>query len=257
MKVVLLGDVHGHWTELNQLLMRLRDRAGVEAAIQVGDLGIERKRLERFAKTTGRFALPLFAIDGNHDDHAFLARALRNGQTRVWGEQHNLHFQPRASVAGFSRTLVGFLGGALHVVRPQRHGLFSGAPNYVLQKDAIAAAKLFNRARPALIVTHSCPSGIGIGMQGHPALGPSLQEHVVQAGFDPGPADDRGESALRLLWDHLQYRPATWVFGHFHVSRQTEISRTQFNCLPAMDDSPIGRALCWESETNAVTTEVL
>lgn len=255
MKVVILGDAHGNWTALNQLLTQARDRLGAEAGIQVGDFGIDRNGLKHFANTERRFVLPLHAIDGNHDDHPFLARAVRRGEAQGWPAQFNLHFQTRGSMAQFADAGVGFLGGALHVASPQRHGWLSGAPNYLRRREAVAAAERFNTAKPQLIVTHSCPSGIGIGMRGNPLLDPGLREHVVNAGFDPGPNADRGETALRTLWDRLHHRPNAWVFGHFHLSWQAKVEETQFICVPAVDAIPVGEVLCWDTATGILSQE--
>ncbi len=255
MRLAILGDAHGNWNALNAQLIQARDYLGVEAAIQVGDLGLDRQTLEDFARTTRRFALPMHAIDGNHEDHAYLARAIRRGTIRLWAEQMNLFVQPRGSTIRVGESTVGFVGGALHVVHPQQHGLLSGAPNYLTRKQALMAAELFNRERPTLVVTHSCPSGIGIGMRGTPAFDLGLFENVIQAGFDPGPVGDRGESALRLLWDHLEYKPNTWVFGHFHVEWSVQIGETRFACAPTVESR--SRVLWWDSDTGILEAQII
>jgi hypothetical protein len=255
-RIVILGDAHGHWPELNELLARARDRLNAQAAIQVGDLGIDRATLKTFARCHGRFVLPMHAIDGNHDDHPFIARACRRGHTAEWAERLNLYFQPRPSTANFAGTVVGFLGGALHVVRPQQHGILSGAPNYIRRRQAIAAAELFDRERPALVVTHSCPSGIGIGMCGHPDLESGLHENIIQAGFDPGPVGDRGEASLRLLWDRMLHKPQHWVFGHFHISWCQGIEQTTFACVPALTPNP-REVLLWDSQSGRLNPETI
>ena len=80
MKVLLLGDAHGHWDEVDDRLQAARRACGAEAGIQVGDLGIDRRAIRAFARGRGRFALPLYVVDGNHDDHAYIARSLRKGE---------------------------------------------------------------------------------------------------------------------------------------------------------------------------------
>ena len=93
-------------------------------------------------------------IDGNHEDHRWLRRALLTGAGRVWKREQNLVYQPRPSVAPLGASMVGFLGGALHVDRPQKHNWLSGFPNYILRRNREHATALFNRHRPA---THRDP----------------------------------------------------------------------------------------------------
>ena len=69
-----------------------------------------------------------------------------SGAGRVWQRELNLIYQPRPSVARFGASTVGFLGGALHVDRPQRHNWLSGFPNYILRRHREHAAALFNRS---------------------------------------------------------------------------------------------------------------
>jgi len=248
-KVLLLGDAHGCWKEVDDRLREASRTSGVAAGIQVGDLGINRRAIQTFAQRRGRFALPLHVIDGNHDDHAYLARALRNGEQQRWASDMNLHVQPRPSVVEIGGIKVGFLGGALHIVRPQYHGMLSDAPNYVTKQHALAAASLFDAERPGLIVTHSCPSGIGIRMQGHPDLKWGVHEHVVRAGIDPGPEHDRGEPGLRVLWEHMHHRPRLWIFGHFHTYRRVIVGSTEFVSVDAVTPRRTAQQLYWDTDS--------
>jgi predicted phosphodiesterase len=251
-KVLLLGDAHGNWDEVDDRLRAASRSCDARAGIQVGDLGIDRRAIRAFASKRGRFALPLYVVDGNHDDHAYLARAMRNGERQRWATEMDFHLQPRPSVVEMGGVKVGFLGGALHVALPQRHGLLSGAPNYVAKRHALAAAKLFDAEHPALIVTHSCPSGIGIQMQGHPDLKWGVHEHIVRSGFDPGPEHDRGEPGLRVLWDHMSHRPRLWIFGHFHEDRRVSVGTTDFASLDAVAPTRPSRLICWDTESMAL-----
>jgi hypothetical protein len=248
MRVLIAGDLHGRHAEFAGILRRIQTDFGIAAAIQVGDFGFYREAMARMRRERMRFPVPVHAIDGNHEDHRWLRRALLTGAGRAWREEANLLYHPRPSVARIGATTVGFLGGALHVDRPQRHNLLSRFPNYILRRQREHAAALFNRERPDLLVTHSCPSGIGIGMRSSAELDPHVAEHVVQAGFDPGPPDDCGEAELSRLWRDLSYRPKGWVFGHFHRRQDAVIEGTRFACVGA-DLEDLRRALVlWDTE---------
>jgi hypothetical protein len=169
------------------------------------------------------------------------------GATRAWREELNLWYQPRPSVARLGGAVVGFLGGALHVDRPQRHNLLAGLPNYILRRQRERAASLFNRERCDLVVTHSCPAGIGIGMRAAAEHAAAVGEHVRAAGFEAGPAEDCGEVELARLWEELQPRPGAWVFGHFHRTHQAVIAGTRFFAVDDRLEGPDRLLTLWDT----------
>lgn len=248
MRILIVGDAHGRHPQLAEGLRQAQADFRVAAAIQVGDYGFYRDRMARAREEGLRYPVPLHVIDGNHEDHPWLRRALLLGMARTWQRESNLVYQPRPSVAVLGASRVGFLGGALHADRPQRHNLLSGFPNYILRRQREHAAALFNRERPELIVTHSCPSRIGIGIRGPAEMRAGVAEHIAAAGFDPGPADDCGEVELGRLWLDLAYRPRAWVFGHFHRAHDATVEGTRFVCVGDDLDSPARLLVIWDTE---------
>jgi hypothetical protein len=247
MRVLIVGDVHGQHRELAEALRRVQTDYRIEAGIQVGDFGF----YENLMAQPVRYPVPLHVIDGNHEDHRWLRRALRRGVAETWKEELNLIYQPRPSVARLGSSKVGFMGGALHVDRPQKHNLFSGLPNYILRRHREQAVALFNRERPDLIVTHSCPSRIGIGVRGSAELEHGVAEHISGAGFDAGPQDDCGEAELAELWRGLRYRPRGWVFGHFHCAHEAVVEGTRFVCVPENASQSL---VLWDTEEKKLLT---
>jgi hypothetical protein len=144
--------------------------------------------------------------------------------------------------------MVGFLGGALHADRPQQRNWGSGFPNFILRHERDQAIGLFNRERPELIVTHSCPSRIGVGIKGSPGMEPSVGLHITAAGFDAGPTDDCGETELCALWHGLAYQPQAWVFGHFHQFHHSQVGATRFVCTDSELDSPVRILAIWDTD---------
>jgi hypothetical protein len=173
---------------------------------------------------------------------------LKKGEADRWRREMNLIYQPRPSVAVVGSGKVGFLGGALHVDRPQRHNWGGGLANYISPQQREEAASLFNHEQPDLIVTHSCPSQIGIGMQCAEEMRSGVEAHIRAAGFDAGPEDDCGEAQLRQLWQELEYRPAAWVFGHFHHDHQACVDGTQFVCVGEDLVSPGRSLVIWDTD---------
>jgi len=254
MRVLIVGDVHGDFAGLAECLEWAVAEHAVSAAFQVGDFGFFRERMEAWLARRQRFVVPVHVIDGNREDHGWLARCCRKGEVTRWRESFNLCYQPRPSLASVNGICVGFLGGALHVHRRQEHRVFIGRPNYIDTTQLARAVELFTREPPRLLVTHSCPAGIGIGLRGDPALKLSVINHVVDAGFDPGPIDDRGETILSQLWQQLAARPQAWVFGHFHRRHEAVIEDTHFVCAGAFEwPACTGQEFfCWDSESGGV-----
>jgi predicted phosphodiesterase len=250
MQVLIVGDVHGQHRRFADLLTDCRDRLGIEAAIQVGDFGFT---ASGFADLRERFAVPVYAIDGNHEDHHWIQAAIGAGEPARWREQLDLHYQGRATTALVAGSQVGFLGGALNVDGPQRHNQATGLPNYILGRHTDAAIVAFNAARPPLIVSHSCPAGIGIGLTGPLELRLGVLDYIVGAGFDPGPIHDCGEAELTRLWLGLAYRPAAWVFGHHHRLHSTTVRETHFVCVGEAESS-WQQPVLWDGDAQVLWT---
>jgi predicted phosphodiesterase len=249
MKVLLLGDVHGAHAEMVARLVRIRDLHDIGAVIQAGDFGF----FPRFFSggfSGGRLPVPVYAIDGNHDDHAWLHQMEKIGEPERWREKYNLFFQPRASVIRLGGATIGFLGGALHVDRAQYKHWFRNIANFIMTHERARATRLFNHEPPVMIVTHSCPSDMGVGIQGNPAFTAQLAVHVHGAEFDPGPDHDCGEVELTRLWRHLENRPQFWVFGHFHVRHDRMVAGTRFLCIDTLTSPDL---LLWDTESGSIS----
>lgn len=252
MRVLIVGDLHGQHRLLAEILQQACPVFRIGAAIQVGDFGFYEDWLREARFERLRFPVPVHAIDGNHEDHRWLERALHSGEAERWRRELNLIYQPRPSLAQLGSGKVGFLGGALHVDRPQKLNWRGGLANYISPQQREEAACLFNQAQPDLIVTHSCPSQIGIGMRCAEEMRSGVEAHITAAGFNAGPEDDCGELQLYHLWLELEYRPAAWVFGHFHRDHQACIDGTQFVGVGEDLVSPGRSLVIWDTEEKAI-----
>ena len=249
MRVLIVGDSHGQLEAFARCLRQAVLDHTIGAAIQVGDFGFFASVLAEFRARGGRFVVPVFAIDGNHEDHTWLAARVADGTAEQWREECNLTYQPRGSILALGSSKVGLLGGAFHVDRPQEHGRGGGFPNYIRREDRLRALENFNHERPQLIVTHSCPTRIGVGVKGSPLFEPWVRVYVTNAGFDAGPQDDCGEPELTKLWHGLAFSPRAWVFGHFHQPHRTEVEGTRFVCLSDDLGIPARAMVIWDTES--------
>jgi hypothetical protein len=109
--------------------------------------------------------------------------------------------------------------------------------NWVSGADVDRAVAAYTATPPDLLVTHSCPARIGVGMVGAPSLADDVEHFVRRAGFSSGPSHDCGEGGLTDLWNRLPRRPALWVFGHFHRVHQRRVGDTIFTCVGCSDGS--------------------
>lgn len=239
MKLLVIGDAHAAWHRLYDGIHQAFREHAIEAAIQVGDFGFF-KQYERVPLGHGdrfRFPVPLHVIDGNHEEHTWLRKRIDDGTAHRWADEQNIQVQQRGSVAQFDDVVVGFCGGALHADRPQEGSIDRGTTNWLTRSEAERAAAVFTSERVDLIVTHSCPHSIGVGMAGNPYLAEQVERYITRKGHDSGPITDCGEPGLLHLWAHLRHRPKQWVFGHFHVHRTAAVQGVQFRCVGAIDGS--------------------
>ncbi len=246
MKILIVGDMHGH-LDILWGLANAAAQQGIGAIIQVGDFGFYPRVLVAFQRMWRRFPIPVYAIDGNHEDHDWLSSCFANGTVaEVWAERLNLIYQPRGSVAMIGGARVGFLGGALHADRPQEGvavwtpGAEPTACNWTRPSDRQRAAAAWTTERCDLIVTHSCPGGIGIGMVGNPVLRESVDLYIREAGFAVAPDYDIGDGELSLLVGDLRATgcmPPHWVFGHVHRVHDARVGATRFRCVGSGDST--------------------
>lgn len=256
MLILILGDSHGRLDLVHQACVRAQANYGIEAAIQVGDFGLFPKVLHKFFhEGPRRFSVPLHVIDGNHEDHGWLTTCRANGTLTEW-QAANLNFHARGTIGDIGGLRIGFLGGALHADRRQEWegqwkstadgGVLQGKrwvprdpawANWVTKGDVERSIASFSAKLPDLIVSHSCPAGIGVGMVGAVPLIEDVKRFVTRAGHYGGPFRDCGEGNLREVWDRLQARPPLWIFGHFHRIHDRMVAGTRFVCVGSSDGS--------------------
>lgn len=256
MLILILGDCHGHLDEVHHACAAAQQRFGIEAAIQVGDFGFFPQIIQRLLqKGARRFPVPLHVIEGNHEDHAWLTRQRSTGAIRDW-EQAQLYLHERGTTCELDHIRFGFLGGALHADRRQEwegqwDAVVDGSKplgrrripkdpawaNWVTDGDVDRAIAAFTAAPPDVLVTHSCPAGIGIGIHGSMELIEDVGRFITRAGFHAGEFSDCGEGGLTRVWNRLAKRPPLWLFGHFHQVHERTVGETRFLCAGSSDDS--------------------
>lgn len=173
-----VGDTHAAWHRLYDGVHLAFREHDIQIAIQVGDFGFF-KKYEPFPLGHGyhfRLTVLLHVIDGNHEDHKWLRNRIDDGTSRRWADEQNIVFQQRGSTVLFN----GFCGGSLHADLHREGSIDRGTTNWLTNREAERAADAFIREMVDLIVTHSCPHSIGVGMAGNPYLAEMLSGTLLE-----------------------------------------------------------------------------
>jgi Icc-related predicted phosphoesterase len=194
--LAFVGDVHGEIRTFRRIIDELVPyKDSIKAVIQVGDMGWY--PFNRHNWMLQKWDIPIYWIDGNHEDHRML-----KGIDRVTEFDPNFFFVPRGTVLELDGRRIVFMGGAGSVDAEFNH-LWSPGER-ILDSDI---AKLDNITVCDIMVTH-CPP-----------------QSVIQEQFDPKnlawfglPETWRDPSAdkIEALWQRLG-RPYL-ICGHMHKS---------------------------------------
>ena len=235
MRYICCGDVHGCFYDLECVINQAIKKYNIDACIQVGDFGFYVLTFDRFKGK--KFNVPVYAIDGNHEQHWWLKEQLAKGIAPIWKEQHNIEFIPRGTVWDVDGAKFGFLGGAMNVDRKQDGSSKKRTTNYTLNVEVREALKTFNDfGQLDFLITHSCPHSIGVGMEGNAIFTEMIERYIeIPHKVSTGTLHDCGEQALTNLWHGLTHKPKEWIYGHFHQLTQKKVQDTVFTCVGCVD----------------------
>jgi predicted phosphodiesterase len=185
--IMIVSDTHCYYDIVNRQIDYAEDVLGhtITSVIHLGDFGIYTPHLKQyFKKSKKSFRRPLYVIDGNHEDFKHLHKLVR-----IYKDKFT--YLPRAT----THTIDGYrflaLGGAAYM------------DSMITEKGAVITNQQINDClsfapdEADIIITHDCPSGIGV--PNTPGMG-----HFGEPGF---PRSDE-------LAAH--FKPRLWLFGHHH-----------------------------------------
>jgi hypothetical protein len=245
MRIGIFGDVHCNHEIFYEMLMSAVEKHNITAAIQVGDFSFSKEILKH--PELNNLHVPLYVIDGNHEDFKFLNKSSSKGEYVNWAS-NNLHYQSRGSTIVLDGIRIGFIGGAMNVNRPQR--MIGG--NIISDDDIRKTLKEFSANPPDIVVSHSCPAGIGVGMLGNPEHRMGIYYNIIIPGYDPGPFDDCGETQLASLWKGMAKKPQLWIFGHFHRFHKQRVVDTDFISMPSVEKT-VRQVLLWDTDAKDIS----
>lgn len=198
-----IGDIHSkadHYKGILEMIDRLNP---LEQSIQVGDLGIWPEE-DKFPRVDQRHKF----IRGNHD----------------YPEGCRLHpnYLGEYGITELGDAKLFYMGGAYSIDQKQRTpGIDWWRDEELSYLQIYDAIELFIREKPNIVVTHDAPAWAVIDMF-------SRIYHIDLDG-----AKSATRTGLDIMFDN--HKPDLWVFGHYHITRRTNIYGTVFQCVGAGD----------------------
>jgi predicted phosphodiesterase len=161
-KVLFVGDTHGDWSRLNQIIKY--NMGKMDVIIQLGDFGFwpNPKNIRSGTYGLGEIdtkGLPLYWIDGNHEHHDHLKPILHMyGYDKPINIYGNIHYIPRGCRfdLGGKTTFLG-CGGASSIDKEYRTNYIDWfkeeVPDYAECKD------ILEQAQPTdILLSHTVPN---------------------------------------------------------------------------------------------------
>ena len=213
MKVLFVGDTHVN----RPFLIRIHQQAldlGAEAIVQLGDFGYWPKspQGQRFLDTASGFDLPLFFVDGNHEDHFALPHDTALSTTEL---APGVHWLPRGSVFSLGDTTLLAFGGAVSVDQawriPGKSWFHNETASWTQRERALEVPD-----RIDIIVAHDAPT-----------------DTILSLTFPVTPQIDRACNEYRDFCRSLldRHRPEVWFAGHYHQRATTVIDQSTVEVL--------------------------
>lgn len=270
-KVLIVGDLHGSFGNLFTHVKMCQNRGiDFDAIIQVGDFGIYPGSVKPLLSFTRKLGKPIHFIDGNHEHHGYLFNSYKK-----WISS-GLIYHPRGDILEIGGRKIGFFGGALNVDIPQelwtshmhRHNALDGiynsnfkemivAQNFPSSKEVQFGIQQFNSTKIDLLVTHTCPALVGVGMIGTDFFKDTIKLFIHDQ-IDARVAHnfDVGDFWLTDLWNGLINKPSAVCYGHFHKYSWSRVGTTDFLCCGYsynVEKLPITQpVIIYDTETNKI-----
>lgn len=214
-KIMVIGDVHGNFSEMNTLINRRQPKI----VLACGDFGYW-PRVKQYRDGYGRIVkmtkprvgnTQVHWCDGNHEDHESLKSAPEDGQ--IWP---NVFYHRRGSTWTLpDGRVILFVGGAESVDKNFRKPGWDWFPEESITQadiDALPDIKI------DMVISHTCP--MEFQMQNNPYF------HNPERG---------SRMALSIVLE--KYKPKEWFFGHWHTHVVGEYYDTKWQAVNKLMDT--------------------
>jgi hypothetical protein len=193
MKLIILGDIHGHWDGANATVhSALNEHPDAKAVVSLGDLGDGWPIRGGFNRWKPDFDLPIYVVDGNHENFDAIEAGNINPKLRWTG---------RGTTLDLDGNMVMFFGGA---TSPDRDGRVIGKswwPQESITREQVEYALQYQGPRLTAMFCHERAECFPI---------PKDKQPVIWAN-QCGRSDRIAlETVVR------KYRPEFYFHGHWH-----------------------------------------
>lgn len=202
--IVLIGDVHGEFDILKELVNKVPEDAKI---LQVGDFGFWPYLAEKWYHTA--IARHIYFIDGNHD----YLPGLPADQNKIYEVWPHLHYVPRGHVLNWDDKQILCIGGAKSLDRAWRP--FNSSQGGWFEEEQIsdleanqAVANAIDAGGIHFMVTHTPPDTF---------IRANFNDQLLRE-FGHRPEKWINESGLQIdkVWNALGNPPL--YCGHMHTS---------------------------------------
>jgi hypothetical protein len=194
-KITILGDIHGKYSRMHEII-REKDRS--EYIVALGDVGFDYSTLDNVDPK--KFVI----VGGNHENYS-----------KIINIPHYLGDYGFTSLNGIN---LFYYRGAYSIDKQHRTiGIDWWPEEQVSVEQFMKARDLYRSIKPDIMLTHDCPETISPYL-----LKPGAQIYQNQTGY-----------FLQELFNIHQ--PKRWFFGHYHKSWQMTINGTDFRCLNELE----------------------
>jgi len=215
-KILICGDTHGNnawWARL----VEYAQKHACEKIVQLGDFGYwEHRRegveyLDKTSKKATMAGIPIYFIDGNHENHPLLWERYPPGEDGFCKLRENLYYIPRGNSWTWDGVKFLGIGGAYSVDKPwrvQEEETYREPRTLWWPTELIRdvdVQKCLEVGKVDVVFSHDCPTGIEL-----PGIGGEY------------PVSNANRAYLRHIIDHVQ--PQVVFHGHYHMRNSGQLN---------------------------------
>lgn len=197
--LAVVGDIHGEFWRLQDIVRKIEQNKQITAIIQVGDFGYYPDRLRMLRQC--QFNIPVYWIDGNHEDFELFVHF-----TEITEVHDNCFYVPRGTVMELDGKTVGFMGGAGSIdkfLRARYNAHWSPLENITDEQFA----RMNDVASVDVLITHTPPQSV---------IDKNFDQSPDAFAFFGAPPNwfDPNARLIESLWSRLNFPPM--YCGHMH-----------------------------------------
>lgn len=212
-RIMFVGDVHGEFEALKFIINEKNKENKIDAVIVCGDYGIWNDfKIDNVPKCYDlNLDIPVYFVDGNHDNHSELDKYEKGKIHNVIGNLFYCSFGSTLTIANYTYL---FCGGALSIDKHLRKEGVSWWPTECINEDDM---NYLPNCRVDAVVSHTAPFEICR----------KICENEFWSYNSKKLHNDPSSKFLDKILE--QYNPYNWYFGHWHTFFMDYSGHTNYN----------------------------